>query len=102
MADIAETLKEILGDNADEKIGSVLNMLGGGNNDTHPSGEISPELISQAQGLIGSLSGIGSDDRSRLLMALRPFMREKRQHSIDSAVKLLNLAKLSRVFKEVI
>ena len=96
MADIAETLKEILGDNADEKIGSVLSMLGGGNNDTHPSGEISPELISQAQGLIGS------DDRSRLLMALRPFMREKRQHSIDSAVKLLNLAKLSRVFKEVI
>ncbi|HIU57206.1 MAG TPA: hypothetical protein IAA61_05265 [Candidatus Ornithomonoglobus merdipullorum] len=104
MADISETLKDILGDNADEKISAVLGMLGGGEGSAPspvPDG-ISPELLSQAQGLLGSISSMGGDDRARLLMSLRPFMREKRQHSIDSAVKLLNLAKLSHVFKGVL
>ena len=31
MADMMETLKELLGDNADEKLSSVLNMLSSGN-----------------------------------------------------------------------
>lgn len=127
MADMMETLKEILGDNADEKINTVLGMLGGDNKaDGSPapgidtkgaenaisallgsgrpqdSGDITPELFSQAQGLMKQLSTLGGDDRSRLLMSLKPFMRESRRQSIDSAVKLLRLAQLSHMFKGVL
>ncbi len=127
MADMMETLKEILGDNADEKINTVLGMLGGDNKaDSSPasgidtkgaenaisallgtgrpqdSGGITPELFSQAQGLMKQLSTLGGDDRSRLLMSLKPFMRESRRQSIDSAVKLLRLAQLSHMFKGVL
>ena len=110
MSDISETLKELLGDNAEEKINSVLGMLGGGGS-SEPSppppggpGEpaLTPELIAQLQRIMGSLSSGGGDDRSRLLLSLKPFMRETRQRSIDSAIKLISLAKLSHMFKEVL
>lgn len=106
MADITETLRDILGDNADEKISGVLSMLGGGASQL-PSGaqssdnENAAQLFSQAQGLMKQLSHLGGDDRSRLLMSLKPFLRESRQHSVDNAVKLLNLAQFSHMFKGV-
>ena len=108
MSDISETLKELLGDNAEEKINSVLGMLGGGSSEPSPPpggpGEpaLTPELIAQLQRIMGSLSSGGGDDRSRLLLSLKPFMRETRQRSIDSAIKLISLAKLSHMFKEVL
>lgn len=109
MSDISETLKELLGDNAEEKINSVLGMLGGGSSEPSPpppggSGEpaLTPELIAQLRRIMGSLSSGGGDDRSRLLLSLKPFMRETRQRSIDSAIKLISLAKLSHMFKEVL
>ena len=138
MADMMETLKELLGDNADEKINTVLGMLGSQNGveghgsgqsggERHGSGQnggegtlggdltallggglpensgggITPELFSQAQGLMKQLSSLGGDDRSKLLMSLKPFMRESRRHSIDNAIKLLRLARLSHMFKGV-
>lgn len=100
MADIADTLKNLLGDNADEKISSVMNMLSENNSsnsiETAPDGNI----ISQAQGLMSQLSNIHGDDRSNLLMSLKPFMRQSRKDSIDKAVKMLNFAQLSQLLGE--
>lgn len=106
MADMMETLKELLGDNAEEKINSVVNMLGSDKADSTQASppmlsdvDMSmPELMIQAQGLLSKLSS-GGDDRSNLLMSLKPYMRENRKKSIDSAVKLLNMAQLSELFK---
>lgn len=107
MADMMETLKNMLGDNAEEKINSVMNMLSSEKTDNAPSAVppndnsnmLSPDdLASQAQTLLSRLSS-GGDDRSNLLMSLKPYMRESRKKSIDSAVKLLNMAQLSEFFK---
>lgn len=107
MADMMETLKNMLGDNAEEKINSVMNMLSSEKADSTPpavppndnSNMLSPDdLASQAQTLLSRLSS-GGDDRSNLLMSLKPYMRESRKKSIDSAVKLLNMAQLSEFFK---
>ena len=105
MADITDTLKELLGDNADEKISSIMNMLGSSlkssESESPSENTISDsELISQAQGIISRLSQSANDDRSNLLMSLKPFMREGRKESIDKAVKMLNPAQLSQLFKE--
>ncbi len=102
MADMMETLKSLLGDNAEEKINSMVNIL---NKDTPDGGSeaseaepSSADLMLQAQSLLSKLSS-GGDNRSNLLMSLKPYMRENRKKTIDNAVKLLNMAQLSDLFK---
>lgn len=101
MSDMMDTLKGLLGDDAEEKIGSVMNMLQNSdspieNTDNTPA--ITPELLSQLQGLFSKLSDTGDDNRTSLLMSLKPYMRNSRRETIDSAIKLLNAAKISQLF----
>ncbi len=108
MADMMETLKELLGDNADEKLSSVLNMLSSGNengssernakSDTQAPA-ITPELLMQAQSIMQQLSSAENDDRSNLLISLKPYMRESRKKTIDDAVKFLSAARLTKLFQ---
>lgn len=109
MADMIETLKNMLGDNPEEKINSLMKAMNSGKTEsTHPTiddtvqtnQDVNNDLLYQAQSLISQLSNAGNDTRSNLLMALKPYMRESRRNSIDNAVKLLNLAQLSQLFKE--
>lgn len=117
MADMMDTLKGLLGDNAEDKISGIMKILNSDNSQsesetsvhTQESAErntdipaITPEMIMAAQSIMSKLSSNNDDDRSRLLMSLKPYMRESRQSSIDSAVKMLNLAQMSQFFKGVI
>lgn len=114
MADMTDTLKSLLGDNADEKINGIMQILNNGNADNSAQGgdegqktddsppQITPEMISMAQSVMSRLSDSGDDDRTKLLMSLKPYMRNSRRQSIDTAVKMLNLANLSQFFKGVI
>ena len=127
--DLLNSLKGMLGDNADEKIGAVMNMLrseniGGSisNNienvekDIEKTEEkggfpigikggqnapISPESLEYI-GRIKSIvdeMGNANDPRSSLLMSLKPYMRDTRKKSIDNAIKILNLSRFSGLFK---
>ena len=98
MADMMETLKGILGDDSEGKIKEAMSSLSlvNGNNGGN---DMSMEYISQMKDIIGRLGNSNSDPRANLLMSLKPYMRTKTQGSIDSAVKLLNLAKLAVLFK---
>lgn len=124
--DLINSLKGMLGDNADEKINSVLNILKNNNNDnqakniedtissiendittdipsnlqTNSSLPISPEslnYISKIKDIVDEMSS-ANDPRSNLLMSLRPYMRDSRKRSIDNAVKILNLSRFSGLF----
>lgn len=118
MADMMDTLKGLLGDNADEKLNGILGILNsdkpaeGGEvssaardmtapdnaakNTSGPS--VSPEFLLQAQQLMSQISSTGSDDRTALLKSLKPFMRESRRETIDDAIKLMNFAQISKLF----
>lgn len=123
--DILSSLKGMLGDNADEKINSVLNMLkgsGGGQNvsvddsinitnDNNSSLPVSVgntskdifsveglEYLSRIKGIVDEM-GRANDPRSNLLLSLRPYMRNNRKKGIDNAIKLLNLSRMSGIFK---
>ena len=150
MADPMDTLKSILGDNAEDTIQSVMNSLSGGGgpsgggdngnggpdlsallsslggaggngdgasgngtgasgNGTGPSGggqsplsNIDPESLSylmQMRDIMSKITDGHSDSRSNLLMSLKPYMRDTRKRSIDSAVRLLNISKLAGLFR---
>lgn len=104
-------LKGMLGDNAEEKIQSLMQGLGSSDNtavdnarDTVPLSNTSGgfdddtlQYIMRMKGIIDEMSH-GNDDRTRLLMSLRPYMRAGRQKSIDNALKIMALTKLSGVF----
>lgn len=118
--DMIDTLKGLLGENADEKLRSVMSALGGGSSDAPSEASASvidekaappPEkpqsagineealqYIGQFKNVVDSM-GRANDSRSRLLMSLKPYMRASRQHSIDNAVRLLNISRLSGLFK---
>lgn len=106
--DMLNTLKEILGDNAEEKIQTAIQMLQSNDkkNDENsensenslPQSITSPDYVSQMKSIINQM-GTANDNRSNLLLSLKPYMRAERQQSIDSAIKLLNLTKFAGLFK---
>ena len=137
-----DTLKSILGDNAEETIQSVMNSLSGGNGNGNggggdigallsniggnsgghgveadnsanaggsgnggnrsPLANIDPESMAylmQMRDIVSKMTDSRSDSRSNLLMSLKPYMRDTRKRSIDSAVRLLNISKLAGLFR---
>ena len=104
MADMMDTLKGILGDGAEDKIKSAVSALSGGSTGGGAPGgapQITPEnmeYIMKIKNLADELSH-PNDARSQLLMSLKPYMRSERQKGIDNAVRILNLTKLSGLFR---
>lgn len=132
-SDMLGALKGLLGDNADEKIGSIMSALRdtkskaeetvkkvdndiefspedkkgveivSKNNNRNFDGNalLSPDgiaFMSRIKSMVDEM-GMANDSRSNLLMSLKPYMRENRRRSIDNAVKLLNLSRMSGIFK---
>ena len=123
MADMMSTLKGFLGDNADEKIKGAMEMLKssgmlensgsvaekidsdidvGDKTSKMPDNfpKITPdglEMMSQIKSMFDQMTN-SNDQRSNLLMSLKPFMRTERQRSIDRVTKLMNIARFSGLF----
>ncbi len=102
MADMMDTLKGLLGDDAEDTIKSVLSSLSGEEKPPEKETEKSESPI-DIEGMMKMMQIAQSlkntdDERSRLLMSLKPFMRSSRQQSIDSTIKLLSLSKISGLF----
>ena len=99
MADAMETLKGLLGDDAEDKIKGVMNSLT--SSDSRNGFENTEELNSDIRTLMDKLGSSRSDPRANLLLSLKPYMSEGRRRSIDGAVRLLNLGKLSGLMKNL-
>lgn len=100
MADMMDTLKQVLGDDAEEKIKSVLSSLSNseGESKQEESSGIDIGELMKLKTIAEELSNT-NDARSNLLLSLKPFMRSTRQKGIDNAVRLLSLSKLGGLFQ---
>lgn len=101
MAEAMDTLKNILGDDAEDKIKNVLGSFSGldGNNQLPAVNTESLDQLMQLKSVIDGITTNRNDPRTNLLMSLRPYMRNGRQRSIDSAIKLLGLTNLTKLIK---
>ena len=61
---------------------------------------ISPGEIQTIMKLMGAMKNTGDDDRTRLLLSLKPHLSEERQQRVDQAVKLLKLITLLPLIRE--
>lgn len=111
MTDMLDTLKGLLGENADEKLDGIMKIINPDGAQAPPiqafetpneQGEISPETLQMIKSVMSKMGSGVKDDRTKLLMSLKPYMGGKRQSTIDSAIKMLNLSQFSELFKGVI
>lgn len=102
MADAMDTLKNILGDDAEDKIKNVMSSLSSSDDDTAADSFDADNLsqLMQLKDIMQSVTSNRNDPRTNLLLSLKPYMRSNRQRSIDSAVKMLGLANLTKLFKK--
>ena len=55
---------------------------------------VRPEQLGSLMKMARALGAARDDDRTRLLLALRPHLSAKRQEKVDQAIKLLKLSSL--------
>ena len=59
-----------------------------------------PSMLLKLQKIM-SLSGKSEDnDKAKLLLSLKPFLKDKRKDKVDKAVQLMNISKIISVFKD--
>lgn len=67
---------------------------GGGFDPSSLMSGMTPDQLSGMMKIMSALNSNKDDDRTALLMALRPHLSAKRQMRLDRAVKLLKIAKI--------
>lgn len=109
MDNLSEKLAGILND--PESLERIKKMAEGllGEKEPVPEPEPPPSAgggfpdVSELAGMMKVLSGLkntGEDDRTRLLLALRPHLSEPRQQKVDTAVKILRVIDLLPALRE--
>ncbi len=84
------------------KVSGILSSMG--NNDNNKEDSPSTSATADMAGLgnmLGALKSAPSDDRTRLLLAIKPFLSEKRAPYMDSAVTILKLASIGKLGKDL-
>jgi len=81
------------------KVQSVISSLN--NKEETESGENTPSAPAIPPALLSKLSGGINDDRTRLLMAIKPFLSEKRAPYMDSALTILKFASIGKLGKDL-
>lgn len=95
--DLQQELTKALADpDIMNKVSSVLSSLGNGENN---SADMQPSENAPAAPF--SIPKIPQDDRTRLLMAIKPFLSEKRAPYMDTAVTILGLLKMGKLGKDL-
>ena len=79
------------------KVGSVLSSL---NTENKAEGE-NTSLQTGENALLGALGSTMNDERTNLLMAIKPFLSEKRAPYMDSALTIMKLVKMGKIGKDL-
>ena len=86
------------------KVGSLLSQLSGGNSGSEGDSGTNNDkmqLSGVENNVLSALSGTVNDDRTKLLMAIKPFLSEKRAPYMDSALTILKLVKMGKLGKDL-
>lgn len=104
-----DMLKNMLsGEEGQQQIQNILGMFQGVTPQTDCPGEstggIDPdglEMMLKLQQAMTAMKGKQQSEEAGLLLALRPFLKPKRQEKVDHAMKLLKFSGLIKMMREV-
>ena len=95
MSELEDRISSILNDPEQmDKITAMAQKLMGGTQDK--SGDI-PGLDPSVLGRLGSIMNSGSDDKTALLEAMKPYLSQKRRNKMDKALKVAKIARIARL-----
>ena len=102
MDDLSEKLNSILSDSESmNRIREMANsILGEEKKQPEQNSAFDGIDISKVMGIIGKMKNMGNTDREKLLLALRPHLKEDRRKRLDNAVKILKLIELAPLLKD--
>ena len=114
MDDITQKITSILNDpDSLDTIRSIADSLMSGNDEPKAEpqgsrgfdmsqlfGSVSPDQMGGIMRVMSAFNSKGSDDRTALLLALKPHLSAKRQERVDRAIKLLKLATIMPLLNE--
>ncbi len=83
------------------KVSDVLSSLGNGSDANKENNSSEQSQEKGIANVLGNLGGMVTDDRTRLLMAIKPFLSQKRAPYMDSAVTILKLASMGKLGKDL-
>ena len=100
MDDLSEKLNSILSD--PQSLNRIREMAEGLLGDQKPTeqnplGDID---ITKIMSIVGKIKNSGLSQREKLLLALRPHLKEERRERLDTAVKILKLIELAPYLKD--
>lgn len=99
MADIADLLKNILDDPAtSEKLGALLNGSSAVSAPAPPS--VDPVMLAKITKALKNMNSTESDNRTRLLKDLKPYISPARRERCDKAIEMLRMLWLVDIFKD--
>ena len=107
MDDINRKLEDILND--PESMNKVRQMaqslLGEEESEESTNGSENQSIVNSADigrimGILGKIENKGTDNRTKLLLALKPHLTGKRREKVDSAIKLLKLIEALPLLKQ--
>lgn len=99
MAQVRKMAEGLLFANEEKSNSSQNNPLGEILGNSQPEGFDMPDVTAIMR-VVNLLKQNGNDNRSGLLLALKPHLSEERQARVDRAVKILKLVSLMPILKE--
>lgn len=64
------------------------------------SGGFDPSMLLKMQKIMSLAGNNEANDKAKLLMSLKPFLKGERQNKVDKAVQLMNMSKILTLFKD--
>lgn len=99
MDDLQEKLSSILSDT--ESMNRIREMAGQLLGEEKKEPEITDGIdIAKVMGILGKMKSMGNSDREKLLLALRPHLKEERRKRLDAAVRILKLIEIAPLLKD--
>ncbi len=83
------------------KVQGVLSSLSNKEENPEKNSDTEAAPATLPSNMLSSLGGAVNDDRTRLLMAIKPFLSEKRAPYMDSALTILRFASMGKLGKDL-
>lgn len=98
MNDLLKKAQEMINNNqVPDQIKEMMQNMGS-TPTSNQSSSIDPAMLSKVQKIASNFSSNSNDDMSQLLLALKPYLRDKKQNKVDDYINLLKMGKMAKLF----
>ncbi len=98
MNDLLKKAQEMINNNqVPDQIKEMMQNMGS-TPTSNQSSPIDPAMLSKVQKIASNFGSNSNDDMSQLLLALKPYLRDKKQNKVDDYINLLKMGKMAKLF----